>query len=104
MCIRDRACALASKGGTVVVEGVPRGPVEVPLHLVQDHELRLQGTAMYVREDVVRAIELIVDGSVPAARLVTAEFGLEDAAEAFRVAAGGAAETAAVKVHLHPQR
>jgi 2-desacetyl-2-hydroxyethyl bacteriochlorophyllide A dehydrogenase len=94
-----QACALASKGGTVVVVGVPRGPVEVPLHLVQDHELRLQGTAMYVREDVERAIALIASGEVPAERLVTASFGLEDAPEAFRVAASGEA----VKVHIHPQ-
>jgi L-iditol 2-dehydrogenase len=94
-----QACALASKGGTVVVVGVPRGPVEVPLHLVQDHELRLQGTAMYVREDVERAIALIDSGEVPAEGLVTAEFALSDAAEAFRVAAAGEA----IKVHLHPQ-
>jgi 2-desacetyl-2-hydroxyethyl bacteriochlorophyllide A dehydrogenase len=94
-----QACALASKGGTVVVVGVPRGPVEVPLHLVQDHELRLQGTAMYVREDVERAIALIAGGQVPAERLVTASFGLEEAPEAFRVAAAGEA----IKVHVRPQ-
>jgi len=94
-----QACALASKGGTIVIEGVPRGAVEVPLHLVQDHELRLQGTAMYVREDVVRAIELIGTGDVPAGRLVTAELPLEAAAEAFALAGGGGA----VKVHLRPQ-
>ena len=94
-----QACALASKGGTVAVVGVPRGPVEVPLHLVQDHELRLQGTAMYVREDVERAIALIASGEVPAESLVTAEFGLDEAPEAFRVAASGEA----IKVHLHPQ-
>jgi threonine dehydrogenase-like Zn-dependent dehydrogenase len=93
-----QACALGSKGGTVVIVGVPRGPVEVPLHLVQDHELRLQGTAMYVREDVVRAIGLIATGEVPAGRLVTAEFGLEEAPEAFAAAASGAA----VKVHVRP--
>ena len=94
-----QACALASKGGTVVVVGVPRGPVEVPLHLVQDHELRLQGTAMYVLEDVERAIALIASGEVPAAELVTAEYPLEAAAEAFAAAASGAA----VKVHILPQ-
>ena len=95
-----QACALASKGGTVVVAGVPRGPVEVPLHLVQDHELRLQGTAMYVREDVERAIAQIASGDVPAEELVTAEFALAEAPDAFRVAASGEA----VKVHIWPQR
>jgi 2-desacetyl-2-hydroxyethyl bacteriochlorophyllide A dehydrogenase len=92
----DQAIALALKGGTVVVEGVPRGDVRVPLPLIQDRELRLQGTAMYTREDVERAIGLIEGAVVPAARLVTAEFPLERAAEAFQAAADGTE----IKVHL----
>jgi 2-desacetyl-2-hydroxyethyl bacteriochlorophyllide A dehydrogenase len=99
-----QAIELALKGGTVVVVGVPRGPVEVPLPLIQDRELRLQGTAMYVREDVERAIGLVADGSVPVARLVSAEFGLEDAPDAFRAARDGAGAAATVMVHVHPQR
>jgi L-iditol 2-dehydrogenase len=95
----DQAIALALKGGTVVVEGVPRGPVQVPLPLIQDREVRIQGTAMYTRKDVERAIALIAGGEVPAARLVTAEFALDQAAEAFRAAAGGPD----IKVHVHPQ-
>jgi 2-desacetyl-2-hydroxyethyl bacteriochlorophyllide A dehydrogenase len=99
-----QAIELALKGGTVVVEGVPRGPVSIPLHLVQDREIRLQGTAMYVREDVERAIELIAGGHVPAARLVTRSFPLAEAAEAFRAAAGGIDGEPAVKIQLEPQR
>lgn len=95
----DQAIALALKGGTVVVEGVPRGPVSVPLPLIQDRELRLQGTAMYTREDVERAIELIATGAVPAGRLVTAEFPLDRTAEAFQAASAGGE----IKVHLRPQ-
>ena len=94
--VHDQAIALALKGGTIVVEGVPRGDVRVPLPLIQDRELRLQGTAMYTREDVERAIALIADGAVPAARLVTAEYPLDRAAEAFDAAAGGSE----IKVHL----
>jgi 2-desacetyl-2-hydroxyethyl bacteriochlorophyllide A dehydrogenase len=94
----DQAIALALKGGTVVVVGVPRGPVQVPLPLIQDRELRIQGTAMYVREDVEEAVALIAGGRVPAGRLVTAQYGLEDAADAFRAAGSGH-----VKVHLAPQ-
>ncbi len=99
-----QAIALALKGGTVVVEGVPRGPVEIPLHLLQDRELRLQGTAMYVREDVERAIALIEQGLIPVHRLVTAEFPLSQAAEAFATAGASTDGAASVKVHLHPQR
>jgi L-iditol 2-dehydrogenase len=98
-----QAVELALKGGTVVVEGVPRGPVSIPLHLVQDRELRLQGTAMYVREDVERAIELISTGQVPADRLVTRSFPLTEAEQAFRAAAEGVDGAPAVKIQLEPQ-
>ncbi len=96
-----QAVALAQKGATVVVEGVPPGPVTVPLHLVQDSELRLQGTAMYVREDVERAIELIATGAIPVERIVSRTFPLADAARAFAAAEDG---SGGIKVHLAPQR
>ncbi len=100
----DQAIALALKGGTVVVEGVPRGAVSIPLHLVQDRELRLQGTAMYVRQDVEQAIELIAGGQVPAQQLITRSFPLTEAEQAFRTAAEGIDGEAAVKIQLEPQR
>lgn len=98
-----QAITLALKGGTVVVEGVPRGPVSIPLHLVQDREVRLQGTAMYVSEDVKRAIELISAGQVPVQGLVTRSFALGEAAQAFQAAATGIDGRPAVKIQLEPQ-
>lgn len=100
----DQAIELALKGGTVVVEGVPRGRVSIPLHLVQDREVRLQGTAMYVRADVEAAIGLIAGGRIPVERVVTHSFALDEAAEAFRAAAGGIEGGPAVKIQLEPQR
>lgn len=100
----DQAIALALKGGTVVVEGVPRGAVSIPLHLIQDREIRLQGTAMYVREDVERAIELVLDGRVPVERLVTRLFALTEAESAFRTAAQSLGDRPVVKVQIDPQR
>jgi len=85
----DQAIALAEKGGTVIVIGVPRGPVEIPLPVIQDREIRIQGSAMYVAEDVLRAIDLIRDHTVDAERIVTATFPLERAAEAFAAARSG---------------
>lgn len=91
----DQALELAQKGGTVVVVGVPTGPVTVEWPLVQDRELRIQGTAMYTRPDVERAIELA--GTVAGVeQLVTAEFSLEEAPAAFAAAATGEQ----VKVHV----
>jgi threonine dehydrogenase-like Zn-dependent dehydrogenase len=91
-----QAVALALKGGTVMVVGVPTADVVIPLPLVQDREIRIQGSAMYVREDVVRAIDLMVRGVVPSDRIVTLTLPMERAAEAFAEARSGEH----VKVHL----
>src|ERR1700730_3635903 len=92
----NQAIGLAEKGGTVLVVGVPRGPVQVPLQIIQDREIRIQGSAMYVRDDVLRAIQLMADGVVDAERIVTARYPLERAAEAFEAARSGSN----VKVHI----
>ena len=47
----DQAIAIADKGGTVVVVGVPATEVTVPLPIVQDHQIRIQGSATYLPED-----------------------------------------------------
>jgi L-iditol 2-dehydrogenase len=92
----DQAIALAHKGGTVVVEGVPEADVTVPLAIVQDREIRIQGTAMYTREDMRSAMTLIAEGKVDAASLVTKTLPLDQAADAFAAADAGSE----IKVHL----
>jgi 2-desacetyl-2-hydroxyethyl bacteriochlorophyllide A dehydrogenase len=77
------AIALASKGGTVMVVGVPTGDVNVPLAIVQDHQVRIQGSATYLPEDYAESIELLAAGHVRAADLVTAVVPMPDVAEAF---------------------
>ncbi len=82
-----QAVELVDKGGTVMVVGIAAGPTTVPLHLVQDREISVVGSLMYVREDVERAIALLASGAVAASDLVTAVFPLERAAEAFAASA-----------------
>lgn len=92
----DQSVALAQRGGTIVVLGVPTASVSLPMPLVQDREIRIQGSAMYVREDFVRALQLVGSGAIPADEIVTATFPLDRAAEAFAAQAG----PDHVKVHL----
>jgi L-iditol 2-dehydrogenase len=82
-----QAVELVDKGGTVMVVGIAAGPTTIPLHLVQDREISVVGSLMYVREDVERAIALLASGAVAASDLVTAVFPLERAAEAFAASA-----------------
>ncbi|GAA0455619.1 alcohol dehydrogenase [Paractinoplanes deccanensis] len=85
----SQALAMAAKGGTVVVVGVPAAGVSIPLPLVQDSQLRIQGSATYLPADFAEAIRLLVTGQVDVSRLVTATHPLADAASAFDDAASG---------------
>jgi threonine dehydrogenase-like Zn-dependent dehydrogenase len=92
----DQAVQLAEKGGRIVVVGVPTGNVTIPLPIIQDREVRIEGSAMYVRRDVLEALELMREGKVAAGELVTATFPLAQAREAFELARA----PDSVKVHV----
>lgn len=94
----DQACHLADKAGTVMIVGVPAQPVTVPLPMIQDHQLRIQGSATYMPEDYAASIELIRDGHVRVEDMITSRYPLTDVAEAFAASAGGAE----VKVVIEP--
>lgn len=85
----DQAIAMATKGGTVVVVGVPSKPVTVPLPEIQDLQIRIQGSATYIRSDIETAIAMLAAHRVPADRIVTAQYPLSRAGEAFAAASDG---------------
>lgn len=85
-----RDCVMAvRKGGTVVVVGVHGRDAAVQVGWIQDRELRLQGSLMYQRRDVERAIALLEDGTIDLDGVIGARLPLADAAEAFATAARG---------------
>ena len=85
----DQAIAIADKGGTVMVVGVPAGEVTVPLPIVQDHQIRIQGSATYLPEDYAESAGLLGGGAVRTADFVTATRPLAQVAEAFELASSG---------------
>ena len=85
----DQAVAMALKGGTVVVVGVPARDVTMPLVVMQDQEVRVQGSATYLSEDFIASIELLRAGAVTADDIVTGRFPMERADDAFDASAGG---------------
>jgi threonine dehydrogenase-like Zn-dependent dehydrogenase len=85
----DQAIAIADKGGTVVVVGVPAADVTVPLPIIQDHQIRIQGSATYLPEDFRESVELLRAGVVEPAGFVTATRPLTRVAEAFELASSG---------------
>ena len=85
----DQAIAIADKGGTVMVVGVPAQEVTVPLPIVQDHQIRIQGSATYLPEDYAESAVLLGRGAVRTADFVTATRPLDQVAEAFELASSG---------------
>jgi len=90
--ISGTAAGLASairtvrRGGTVVQVGnLQGGNIPVPANAVMAKELDLVGTFRF-GEEFFEAVELIVDGKIDVLRLVTGEYSLSDAPEAFRTA------------------
>jgi L-iditol 2-dehydrogenase len=84
-----QAIGMVNKGGTVVVVGVPASEVTIPLPVIQDSQIRIQGSATYLPEDFAAAMELLRDGAVTADDFVTAVRPLAEAAEAFADAETG---------------
>ena len=62
----ESAIKMAVKGGTVVVVGGARKPVTIDLPVVQEYQVRLQGSATYRWEDFDRAVDILASGAFDA--------------------------------------
>lgn len=76
----------ARKGTKVVIVGVFKDDILVPMGLVQDREIELVGTLMYTKDDFEEAARLVSRGIVHVGRLTTHRFTLDDAQEAYETA------------------
>ncbi len=79
----DSAMSIAEKGARIVAVGVYPGRVPVAMHWVQDRELELVGTLMYVREDFLTAMELIRVGKIQTKPLISRQEPLAKVVEVF---------------------
>ncbi len=92
------AIDMALKGGTVVIVGVPAADFELPVRIMQDQQIRLQGSATYVPQDYATAIDMIRSGAVRADDFITGQFPLDQAEQAFEASTSGEH----IKVVIHP--
>jgi L-iditol 2-dehydrogenase len=80
------AVRVARKGTRIVLAGVFEEEVPINLGLVQDHELEIVGTLMYVGDDFATALALLGRGDVTVSSMISHRFPLSEAAQAFAVA------------------
>jgi L-iditol 2-dehydrogenase len=83
--IRD-AIEIVRKGGKIIVVGVFGEATEVQMAYVQDRELELIGSLMYIRRDFTEAIKLLANEEVPPELFTSKIFPLENAQDAFEQA------------------
>lgn len=95
-----QAVALVRRAGTVLVVGVPSRAATLPMPLIQDHEIRVQGCAAYTEADVAAALAIAVDGGIPTDEIVAGTYPIEDVAQAF----AAATEDVSGKVLVAPHR
>lgn len=81
-----QSVALLRRAGTLVVVGVPARDASLPMPLIQDWEIRVQGSAAYTEADVLTAIDIAAGGGLPTDEIISQVFALEEAAEAFAAA------------------
>jgi L-iditol 2-dehydrogenase len=82
----ETAIQTARKGSRIIVVGVVGGRPPLSIGLLQDRELEMIGTLMYMQEDFLTAIELINSGKVTPEEMITNRFKFGDLPQAYREA------------------
>lgn len=79
-----QAIKYARKGSTIILVGVYAGMAHVDLAVLNDHELDLNTTMMYRKEDFESAIQLVKEKKVLLQPLMSRHFKFEDFLQAYQ--------------------
>ena len=94
-----QALAACTRGGRIVVYGVPAGDVVYPLRVAFSKDVTLSTSRLY-DADFAPALELVADGRVKVKEIVTHRVGLDDAPALIGSILAG--EEDAIKVMIRP--
>jgi L-iditol 2-dehydrogenase len=89
------------KGGQIVVVGVFAHDAPVRLSWVQDRELELIGTLMYMRRDFEKARDLIASGQVQTEPLITRRAPLDDLPQVMEAILADPTANVKSLIHIH---
>ena len=76
----------ARKGSQIIMIGVPPENVSLKLAFLQDREIDLLGSCMYVKDDYVRTIDLIHQDRIKTDPLITHSFPFDEYQKAYNTA------------------
>ena len=77
------AFELVKRGGTILLEGVHKGSVSLPVFLINSKEICLKGNLSHDREDILHAIDLITQHKVDPNKLISKVVPLKDIQKTF---------------------
>ena len=98
-----QAVRLARKGSDIVVVGVFGQKPAVDMCLVQDRELRLIGTLMYMENDYSTAVDLINKGKVKLDPLISKYFPFREYGDAYLFIERNGEKTMKVLIDMEKQ-
>jgi L-iditol 2-dehydrogenase len=81
----NEAIDIIRKGAKIIVVGVFGKHPTTKVGLIQDKEIDIRGSLMYVDTDYPRTLELMSSGKIKTKPLITARFPLERVSEAFDI-------------------
>ena len=96
-----QAIAHARKGSAIILVAVFAGQASVDLAVLNDHELDLNTSMMYRTEDYAAAIELVNQGKVSLAPLISKHFAFKDYLEAYKFIDENRESTMKVIINVH---
>ena len=79
----EQAIEIVNAGGRIILLGLPHESTNVSSDLIVRKEIEIYGSIIYSHEDFSQAIQLIREGRVTVAPLITHSFSLNDIKEAF---------------------
>lgn len=80
------AIEIVRKGGKIIVVGVFGEETKVQMAYVQDRELEILGSLMYIRRDFTEAVEMLARNELPTEKFISQIFPLEEGQKAFEAA------------------
>jgi len=97
----DSLLANVEKGGEVIILGVYSKNPTINMYYLGEHELNVSGSMMYKHEDYEEAVEIIADGKIKTAPLISKSFPFEEYLQAYKYIEKQRDKTMKVMINLY---
>ena len=79
----NMAMDIVNRGGSIILEGLSKGKLIIPLLLILSKEVNIQGVLSHDREDILDAVKLLDSGKIDSSKFISKIITLKDIQETF---------------------